>query len=443
MSSTSALLTPYPWDHRSETAMSMLAPASIVKFWVPTVMILSMLWVSHYRDTYAESASGLVATDADEVEEVGKTSRPRQITFLIMATSAAPLILIRSRGKSSLYTPLVICASALAALTFASVIWSFEPGVSARRLIIVALVVVAALGWGRHWSMMDLCRSVMIVSTVLCVAGILLELRAGTFLEGEGYRFSGAFHPNRNAVCCTLLTLSSLVCFRRSPNLSYLGLFVVGLILTKLTGSRGAQIALLAAMGSLFFVSLSVRPRIVLVMALVFLFAVGLIGLGFSSVSIPTWDDLGRMGRDTQNAGGATLTGRIPIWEECLSAISQEWLLGYGYGAFWTPERVQEFAYIHNWAFSNAHSIFLETAIDIGLLGLFLFVTTFSLVLHRAYAHWVARRDYGALFVISAIVAAATHGLVEAIHVSVGLAFLLGLTAVVILSFQPLEPRCD
>ena len=117
--------------------------------------------------------------------------------------------------------------------------------------------------------------------------------------------------------------------------------------------------------------------------------------------------------------------------------------LGYGYGAFWTPERVQEFAYIHNWAFSNAHSIFLETAIDIGLLGLFLFVTTFSLVLHRAYAHWVARRDYGALFVISAIVAAATHGLVEAIHVSVGLAFLLGLTAVVILSFQPLEPRCD
>jgi O-antigen ligase len=65
------------------------------------------------------------------------------------------------------------------------------------------------------------------------------------------------------------------------------------------------------------------------------------------------------------------MTGRIPLWRDVLVSIEKHPLLGYGYGTFWieqNPERARIWA-LNPWTPPDAHNAYLETTLQLGLIG--------------------------------------------------------------------------
>lgn len=75
-----------------------------------------------------------------------------------------------------------------------------------------------------------------------------------------------------------------------------------------------------------------------------------------------------------------TLTGRTDLWDVVFSMIKQRPWLGYGYSGFWLGWDGQYSAYIwqvFSWLPAHAHSGILDLWLDIGLIGIILFVIIF------------------------------------------------------------------
>jgi exopolysaccharide production protein ExoQ len=68
-----------------------------------------------------------------------------------------------------------------------------------------------------------------------------------------------------------------------------------------------------------------------------------------------------------------TLTDRTLLWAELLK-VDINPLLGTGFESFWLGERFRSFAASHWWAPNEAHNGYLETYLNLGLVGLFLLI---------------------------------------------------------------------
>ena len=71
----------------------------------------------------------------------------------------------------------------------------------------------------------------------------------------------------------------------------------------------------------------------------------------------------------------ATFTGRTDIWAAIARSISQEWLLGYGYGAFWIdplgPSYYVRFAL--EWGVPSAHQGWMDLWLAGGIVAVGIF----------------------------------------------------------------------
>jgi exopolysaccharide production protein ExoQ len=114
----------------------------------------------------------------------------------------------------------------------------------------------------------------------------------------------------------------------------------------------------------------------------------GMVLLGLGTVLSVTWQAIViGLGKDP------TLSARTYIWAGAIDKVIQEPLLGYGRAAFWVPDSIPawEVGALASRGFipSHAHNGFIDVALEIGLLGLGLFilslVPTFILALQRAY----------------------------------------------------------
>jgi O-antigen ligase len=65
-----------------------------------------------------------------------------------------------------------------------------------------------------------------------------------------------------------------------------------------------------------------------------------------------------------------TLSGRLPLWDALYSSIAERPLLGYGFGAFWSPEHLDQILKLSGWHAVVAHSGFLDELLATGLIGL-------------------------------------------------------------------------
>jgi exopolysaccharide production protein ExoQ len=86
-----------------------------------------------------------------------------------------------------------------------------------------------------------------------------------------------------------------------------------------------------------------------------------------------------------------SLTGRVPIWIVLWESVLKRPLLGYGYLAFWTGLKGESGAVIHatHWTFGYAHNGYLELVLQLGLVGLAIFMIT---LLHAIKNAWTCFR---------------------------------------------------
>jgi len=76
----------------------------------------------------------------------------------------------------------------------------------------------------------------------------------------------------------------------------------------------------------------------------------------------------------------ATLTGRTDLWPAVLDKIQEHPWLGYGYSGFWSKDWKSESSYVWyatGWNPPNAHNGLLDLWLDLGLLGVSIFLMGF------------------------------------------------------------------
>jgi O-antigen ligase len=87
-----------------------------------------------------------------------------------------------------------------------------------------------------------------------------------------------------------------------------------------------------------------------------------------------------------------TLTGRTDVWDSLIPTVSNQPILGAGFGGFWTPRTRAKYE------ISEGHSGYLDVILDIGFVGLFLVSIFLLSSCLRAYRELDRDFDWAALW---------------------------------------------
>ena len=148
---------------------------------------------------------------------------------------------------------------------------------------------------------------------------------------------------------------------------------VIGLSfsLILLSNSKGAltYFLIMVIISSILYYLLSLKDMIAIPLALIVMCITFFVALLTAlNIEFLVTDLLGK---------DLTFTGRTDIWNACIYMLREKPLLGYGYAAFWRGlGSPSEYVLLRaNWlAIPHAHNGFLDLSLEIGLLGLALFI---------------------------------------------------------------------
>jgi exopolysaccharide production protein ExoQ len=198
--------------------------------------------ISRYED-YAGTSEYMQTVTSE-----GNISRQASIFALGLASA---IVLARSVGyRFRLTSPLAMLIIATALWCIASMMWSIEPGIAARRLIATGCVAVCALAAARILKPVELAAGALLCCVSYLIIGFLTEIALGTFRPWlASHRFAGTLHPNLQGLNCALLVMAAVylgwhtVRYRQAM----WAFAVLGLIGMWLAKSRTPLISLVAA----------------------------------------------------------------------------------------------------------------------------------------------------------------------------------------------------
>ena len=157
----------------------------------------------------------------------------------------------------------------------------------------------------------------------------------------------------------------------------------VALIALGLTGSRGGMVAAVVA---LMIVPLSMTR---LTPGRVAGAAVVLVASGAAAIHYVPTTILQRLRTTTEQVEDGSFNGRMRIWKAGLAALSEKPLIGYGTGGFARAVRP---------ALKRArpaHNAYLSVMVEQGLLGFFLYIAMFALVVRSVLRLPLLQRRFG------------------------------------------------
>lgn len=294
--------------------------------------------------------------------------------------------------KSTLITAsqnLLLCI--LTTLTCTSVLWSESPGWTFTNATEVLMLTLFGLYFAARFNLKE---QVQLIACALLVSALISTLIAlGSPLVGIDQKFhpgawSGAY-LQKNAFGSAML-LSYLTFFalpKENSSLYRFFGFIFSLVLILLSTSKTSFVlSFLLISIVMFYKNFRWRGKVSVIFANTGI----LILLCFAVLLLTYWVELiTGLGRDP------SLTGRTPLWSAAIARLVERPLLGYGLGAFWAPQsryaiKVGQSVGLGNWVPPHAHNGLLDIALDVGLIGLSLFlityIRTFVRVLKRAYA---------------------------------------------------------
>ena len=403
-----------------------------ILFWLPCLVVTLAVFAATANTNYAK-------TGGEEVYDASDTgsTRSRQLAFLTFGAMGTFLLArpAKSIGKSPCWAILLPCILMMGYVT-TSALWSDDPTTTFKRSMVLACIVIGGFGLGKTWDHRSLYWSIALISGALLVASILAEIRYGTFLQlGSAYRFSGIMHPAKQAFNCGILSLACSSLFLIEKRKIFLLLIAVSLGFVLITKARTGFAAAIVALAVLWWHYLPPRAFIlgVFVIGSLTVGAAGLLGITGNAVNLKS---VATMGRDADNADPTKLTGRLPIWEETLRHFSEKPVLGFGYGAFWSRQRLTDFERKNGWALSHAHSGYIETLVNLGIVGFSCALMLLLIFIGRA--RQLSRSSSALLgrLAFAVIVLACIGSFTETSFVADGLEIILLVTCVGAMAFE-------
>ncbi|HEY7767260.1 O-antigen ligase [Longimicrobium sp.] len=275
----------------------------------------------------------------------------------------------------------------LMALALASTEWSAAPGLTLRRAI--AFVGTTALGvfLAARFTPRELLRVVASAFGVMAVLSLLFAVGLSQYGVDHGIHpgaWQGVFtHKNVLGKAMVigsvtfLLLRADLSRERRWIGTAGLGLCVFLVLMS--TSKTALSIMLVLFASAALFRMLRLRMDLAVI---VFVSAV-VVGGSVVAVVASNWESLLlAMGKDP------SLTGRIPMWEVLARTIQERPWFGYGYNAFWLGEKGPSAAPLKEigWLTPSAHNGYLEVALQLGLVGLLVFLAGYLAAFRQAVA---------------------------------------------------------
>lgn len=263
----------------------------------------------------------------------------------------------------------------------ASVLWARDQNLLLLRMLTNAQLLLFLL---LSWQVLDSERTLSMtlagfVAGCICLvadvwrAYLAGEPMGGLVYEGETRYVAEGFDPNDMGVTLALgIPMAAYLALSggwraRYVVLAYLPLAASGIVLSA---SRGATVtALVAALGVLLWFGKRKRHAFALVLALL---AAGL-AISWQLITSDTWARIFTLRDEARGMGTAGY--RTQIWRAGLSVFARHPIAGVGAGGFSTsvvPVLGARFA---------AHSTLLSVAVDLGLVGLVLYLGAFAAAL--------------------------------------------------------------
>ena len=354
-------------------------------FWLALVLLVILFFFVDEHDLLM----GTQEMDADSVTQIEEGSTPRRISLFLLGALGMYTFLRRDRGSLRKADLLVGLLLSFLLWTALSLIWTEEPGLTFRRLSALLMLCLGAFALMRYFSVRDMVWFVFFFTGFYLTAGLFAELALGTFrpLIGD-YRFAGTCSPNMQGINCGLLMLTAMflrdTTGRRRTYL--LAAALAALIFLVLTKSRTS---LVCAILALFFYWSFVLPAS---RKLMFTLCLGVslcLFLFFANeIVFSAFEESILLGRDSDSGSVTELTGRVSLWEECLTYAKERPLLGYGYGGFWTPSRTDQVSMAQGWPISAAHSAYLDLLLGVGPLGVVIYGSMLVVGVTRSFIYY-------------------------------------------------------
>jgi O-antigen ligase len=336
---------------------------SLIRTFLLTAVFL-LLWIS-FRPF--ESLA-----EPPEVTGVGNIANQVGYSLLFLVLAAWSLFHQPSR-LMLLVRPILIATLLWFAVT---VVTSWEPSLSARRLAFTLLIIgIAGMAMllpknVRHFS--DVITAVVLIVLVLCYLGVVFAPslsihQSSDFLEPElAGDWRGVFgHKNEASAVMVLFT--------------FIGLFV-----GRIRGAIVGAVIFVPALTFLVFTqsktSLAMLPFVLIIstiMARVRRPAIG-IAIALSGVAIFNILSVGSIYSEAMRKlldlvlTDSTFTGRTEVWQFVLDHVMERPITGFGFASFWgTPEVVYGMGGYTIWANTagHAHNGYLDLALTIGIPG--------------------------------------------------------------------------
>jgi O-antigen ligase len=331
----------------------------------------------------------------------------RPLMFVLLGMLGAVCWLWRPAGtRTNVHGWLPVFVMAFIVYTSLSVLWAEDQDIVLRRIVIFVLFCVAAFGMAQRFSNRDLVLCCFIICGAIGAMSVASEIVLGTFTPWKpDFRLYGITHANGLGAMMSMFVIAALALRRSSErhrNL-YLAAAIFGFAIVILTKSRTAAVGLVAALWVWTALGASDRKRfailsvfgLCLVVPLV-VFFVGEDLFGHARKTVL----LGREGDSPE-----TMTGRIPLWNFLVSRyLDERPFFGYGFQGFWTPEHILRTSASQGWLIIHAHSGYLNILLELGYVGLSLFVLVLVFGTVRSYTYFRATQDPAWLFMTALLV---------------------------------------
>ena len=370
-------------------------------------LVVHNLQVSRY-ETFAPWS------DANGDREAAGGNAAKGLALAVIGIWGAYLV-FRRNGRPLTFTGALPALMAFYVLwTMASVAWSIDPGLSCRRLAVLAFCMLGAAGFARQFQPRDVAIAAMLISGAYLLVGVGAEMALGTFRPWSGeYRFAGTVHPNSQGANTAVLAMAAF-CLARSATRRQVWLwcvFGVAIVFLLLTKSRTSLAGLAVALAVLTWTAMQGRTKIVTALAGTTAIASAvLISLLFGFDIDDRMLDVVMLGRQ-EEAG--SLTGRVPIWTELAGYVRARPLQGYGYAAFWTPKHIEAVSDELEWPLREAHNSYIDAVLSIGLVGAASLLAVAWLGLWKTAVAHRQSRDPGFAFVLCMLVFGMLHACLE------------------------------
>jgi exopolysaccharide production protein ExoQ len=302
----------------------------------------------------------------------------------------------------------------LVALTTVSAFWSGDPALTFRRSVALMGTTLFGIYFARRFSLADQLRllgRVFAVGAILSLVFVAILPQYGIADPQFGYAWQGIYGHKNNLGSAMALGVVIFV-FRaildRQKSARWWAALGLGVFLLWMSHSSTGAVACLF---TLLVFLLSPALRWSLRRAILFFLGVAAVaaGAGLWAINHLSYV-LSFVSRDP------SFTGRATVWIVSIAMITRHPWLGYGYNEFWPAYGSDIVARLTNvQAMSHAHNAILNLWLDVGLLGVVIFILQYLKSLWRAV---VAVRNTSTiewLWPLVFLLFLAAYGLVESV----------------------------